>query len=111
MFVTSKNIEGSALMTGLTRMVSAVFRRGGDLDFIIEELKAVYDPKGSEWLDGKQVPSMLAAIGGILEQHMYATESWAIESTGSACPLCGESTLIKQSGCDSCTSCGYSKCG
>lgn len=111
MFVTSKNIEGSALMTGLTRMVSAVFRRGGDLDFIIEELKAVYDPKGSEWLDGKQVPSMLAAIGGILEQHMYATESWAIEPTGSACPLCGESTLIKQSGCDSCTSCGYSKCG
>jgi len=117
MFVTSKNIEGSALMTGLTRMVSAVFRRGGDLDFIVEELKAVYDPKGAEWLNGKQVPSMLAAIGGILEQHMYSTEAWSIEegtpteAHHAVCPMCGESTLIKQSGCDSCTSCGYSKCG
>ena len=54
-------------------MISAVFRRGGDVAFVVEELKAVFDPRGGQWMNGRYVPSLLAAIGGIIEQHMIAT--------------------------------------
>ena len=54
----------------LTRMISAVFRRGGDVTFIVEELKAVFDPRGGQWMKGKYVPSLLAAIGDVIERHM-----------------------------------------
>ena len=51
-------------------MISAVFRRGGDVSFVVEELKAVFDPRGGAWVKGKYIPSILAAIGGVIEQHM-----------------------------------------
>ncbi len=51
-------------------MISAVFRRGGDVSFVVEELKAVFDPRGGQWVEGKYVPSLLAAIGQVLEDHM-----------------------------------------
>ncbi|NQV85392.1 MAG: ribonucleoside reductase, partial [Rhodospirillales bacterium] len=57
----------------LTRMISAVFRRGGDVSFVVEELKAVFDPRGGQWMGGRYVPSLLAAIGDVIEQHMIAT--------------------------------------
>ena len=47
-------------------MISAVFRRGGDVSFVVEELKAVFDPRGSRWYGGKYVPSLLEAIGGVI---------------------------------------------
>ena len=46
---------------------AAVFRRGGDVSFVVEELKAVFDPRGGQWMEGKYVPSLLAAIGVLLE--------------------------------------------
>ena len=72
-FINSKNLEHYAWTVALTRMISAVFRRGGDVAFVVEELKAVFDPRGGQWMNGRYVPSLLAAIGGIIEQHMIAT--------------------------------------
>jgi ribonucleoside-diphosphate reductase alpha chain len=69
-FINSKNVEHFAWTVGLTRMISAVFRRGGDVSFVVEEMKAVFDPRGGAWIDGKYVPSLLAAIGDVIEHHM-----------------------------------------
>ena len=69
-FINSKNMEHYAWTVALTRMISAVFRRGGDVAFVVEELKAVFDPRGGHWINGRYVPSLLAAIGEIIERHM-----------------------------------------
>ncbi|MEM6386579.1 MAG: adenosylcobalamin-dependent ribonucleoside-diphosphate reductase [Pseudomonadota bacterium] len=127
-FINSKNMEHFAWTVALTRMISAVFRRGGDVSFVVEELKAVFDPRGGAWMSGKYVPSILAAIGGVIERHMIAigfiegegmglkTDPQAQvvnmnETPGAACPNCGQFTLHMIEGCMTCSSCGYSKCG
>ncbi|WP_119678917.1 LAGLIDADG family homing endonuclease [Indioceanicola profundi] len=71
-FINSKNMEHYAWTVALTRMISAVFRRGGDVSFVVEELKAVFDPRGGHWVGGRYVPSLLAAIGEVIERHMIA---------------------------------------
>ena len=131
-FINSKNMEHYAWTLALTRMISAVFRRGGDVAFVVEELKAVFDPRGGAWLGGKYVPSLLAAIGAVIERHMIdigflqgAAESVEerearIGTAGSSaspptkrpqqCPKCGGASLVRQEGCELCTSCGYSTC-
>ena len=63
-------MEHYAWTVALTRMISAVFRRGGDVSFVVEELKAVFDPRGGAWMGGRYVPSLLAAIGDVIERHM-----------------------------------------
>jgi ribonucleoside-diphosphate reductase alpha chain len=98
-------------------MISAVFRRGGDTSFVAEELKAVFDPRGGAWMGGRYVPSLLAAIGDVIEQHL---DSDAIKpaADGAAdravkprgCPKCGAAALVRAEGCDRCLECGYSKC-
>ena len=121
-FINSKNMEHYAWTVGLTRMVSAVFRRGGDVSFVAEELKAVFDPCGGAWLGGRYVPSLLAAIGGVIERHLGQAETpvqpQPAKATvtvrpfaGAACPRCGGFDLVRKEGCDTCFSCGYSKCG
>ncbi|MCW5749079.1 MAG: ribonucleoside reductase, partial [Alphaproteobacteria bacterium] len=69
-FINSKNMEHYAWTVALTRMISAVFRRGGDVSFVVEELKAVFDPRGGQWMEGRYVPSLLAAIGSVIERHL-----------------------------------------
>ena len=69
-FINTKNLEHYAWTVALTRMISAIFRRGGDVGFVAEELKAVFDPEGGQWMTGRYVPSLLAAIGDVIEQHM-----------------------------------------
>ncbi|WP_296599708.1 adenosylcobalamin-dependent ribonucleoside-diphosphate reductase [Phenylobacterium sp.] len=120
-FINSKNMDHYAWTLGLTRMISAVFRRGGDVSFVAEELKAVFDPRGGAWLGGRYVPSLLAAIGSVIERHLggappepapEAAPSLAIRPFAPAgCPRCGGFELVRREGCDSCLSCGYSKCG
>ena len=139
-FINSKNMEHYAWTVGLTRMISAVFRRGGDISFVVEELKAVFDPRGGSWVGGRYVPSLLAAIGEVIERHLIAIgfmpdpaqERADVEhmvarkvanladglGNGDAggrklphCPKCNSPSLIRQEGCDLCASCGYSKCG
>ena len=128
-FINSKNMEHYAWTLGLTRMISAVFRRGGDVSFVVEELKAVFDPRGGSWMEGRYVPSLLAAIGQVIENHMIAIGFLAADrATGGAgspqaavqgasgtagfsqCPRCGQASVIHQEGCDLCTACSYSKC-
>ncbi len=119
-FINSKNMEHFAWSVALTRMISAVFRRGGDVSFVVEELKAVFDPRGGQWMEGHYVPSLLAAIGEVIEKHMIEIgfleprQKGAITLTGSArkasCPRCSESSLVFQEGCATCLSCGFSKC-
>jgi ribonucleoside-diphosphate reductase alpha chain len=84
-FINTKNLEHYAWTVALTRMISAVFRRGGDVTFVVEELKAVFDPHGGHWVGGRYVPSLLAAIGEVLEQHMRRIGFWpdAVEETQS----------------------------
>ena len=120
-FVNSKNMEHYAWTLGLTRMISAVFRRGGDVSFVPEELKAVFDPRGGAWMQGRYVPSLLAAIGGIIERHMAGLEAepslmaearpQPVALGTQPCPQCGAASLIKAEGCNTCLDCGYSKCG
>jgi ribonucleoside-diphosphate reductase alpha chain len=129
-FINSKNMENFAWTVALTRMISAVFRRGGDVSFVVEELKAVFDPRGGAWVQGKYIPSILAAIGGVLEQHMIAIgflegEGMGLkedpkagqqvvnlnENGGKACPSCGQFDMQMVEGCMTCRSCGHSKCG
>jgi len=151
-FINSKNMEHYAWTVALTRMISAVFRRGGDVSFVVDELKAVFDPRGGQWMGGRYVPSLLAAIGEVIERHMIdigflATPGRTHEdpyaagplvavagatpeprpditplpaaTTGGGgrvssflrqCPKCGSPALVRQEGCDTCTSCDYSKC-
>ncbi len=124
-FINSKNMEHYAWTVALTRMISAVFRRGGDVSFVVEELQAVFDPRGGQWMDGKYVPSLLAAIGNILERHMKDIgflkdkhlqddrEVKAVVGTSSTqlqCPQCGQAALSFQEGCATCLACDYSKC-
>ena len=127
-FINSKNMEHFAWTVALTRMISAVFRRGGDVSFVVEELKAVFDPRGGAWMGGKYIPSILAAIGGVIEQHLIATGFIAGEGMGlktdpqakvvgldaprgKACSSCGQFDLRMVEGCMTCGSCGYSKWG
>jgi ribonucleoside-diphosphate reductase alpha chain len=135
-FINSKNMEHYAWTVALTRMISAVFRRGGDVSFVVEELKAVFDPRGGAWMEGRYVPSLLAALGDVIERHMVEigfiqpkqgpasveTLRQVVNLPGSGggpdaargmaqCPKCGEAALIRVENCDQCTSCGYSKCG
>jgi len=111
-------MEHYAWTLGLTRMISAVFRRGGDVSFVPEELKAVFDPRGGAWMQGKYVPSLLAAIGGVIERHIGGKEPEtaaaprvAAPAPCGTCPHCGAAALIKAEGCNNCLECGYSKCG
>ncbi|MDX2288259.1 MAG: adenosylcobalamin-dependent ribonucleoside-diphosphate reductase [Hyphomicrobiaceae bacterium] len=146
MFINTKNLEHFAWTVALTRMISAVFRRGGDVSFVAEELKAVFDPQGGSWIGGRYVPSLLAAIGEVIETHLHKTgftpeghpldeaapvrmvqteaaarrrEAGGIGLGGGAtggggpvrqCPRCGSARYVRQEGCFTCQSCGFSRC-
>ncbi|MGP9788513.1 adenosylcobalamin-dependent ribonucleoside-diphosphate reductase [Roseinatronobacter sp. NSM] len=128
-FINSKNMEHFAWTVALTRMISAVFRRGGNVSFVVEELKAVFDPRGGAWVQGKYIPSILAAIGGVIEEHLIRIGFIAGEGLGlkydpemktqpnrtpppnRACPACGSFEMIMIEGCMTCRACGHSKCG
>lgn len=123
-------MEHFAWTVALTRMISAVFRRGGDVSFVVEELKAVFDPRGGAWIEGRYIPSILAAIGGVIERHLIAigfiagegmglksdpkaeiglAEASAV-SAGTLCPACGSASVHRIEGCLTCAECGFSQC-
>ena len=127
-FMNSKNMEHFAWTVALTRMISAVFRKGGDVSFVVEELKAVFDPRGGNWIKGKYVPSDAAAIGGVIEQFMkeinyipsevQITETKPLEApilvtskNPELCSKCFGTQFKKEGGCETCLDCGHSKCG
>ena len=142
-FINSGNLEHYAWTVALTRMISAVFRRGGDVTFVADELKAIFDPQGGRWVDGRYVPSLLAAIGEVIETHMIKTGFLASQliaevspeaainygnagaseapgtrpfadrgvTSGRLCPRCSSVHFLRQEGCWTCRSCGFSRCG
>lgn len=136
-FLNSKDMESFQWIVALTRVISGIFRKGGNLDFLVEELRSVFHPNGGYWLPGgKWQPSVVAHIGEVLQQHLYhlgltdktpdpgkaATAQAAQEAepqqSGTSdtdyryCQDCGRQTPhIIQGGCPSCLECGGSKCG
>ena len=70
-FVNSKNMDHFQWIVGLTRVMSAVFRKGGDVTFLVEELSSVFDPNGGYYKKGgKYVPSLVAELGHVVETHL-----------------------------------------
>ena len=133
-FFNGKDRTHAAWAAALSRMISAIMRRGGDISFVVEELRAIDDPKGGGWIDGKYVPSMPAAIGDVIAKHLglrqpvlkplpdpvsgtekfleeYAAENPEPRPTGASCPICFSDDLYREEGCMKCAACGYSKCG
>ncbi|MTJ93954.1 MAG: adenosylcobalamin-dependent ribonucleoside-diphosphate reductase [Desulfovibrio sp.] len=136
-FINSKAMEFFPWVTALTRMTSAVFQRGDDVAFVPEEFQAVQDPSGGAWWKApgtskpKYYPSIVAAIGAIIEYHLIKLGTVSVEDAFEAamlevrydehpqpvakpkaakCPRCGNHSIIKSEGCEVCTECGHQKC-
>jgi hypothetical protein len=72
-FINSKNLDHYQWIVALTRIISAVFRKGGDVTFLVDELKAVFDPRGGYWqAGGKFMPSIIAELGYVIERHLQS---------------------------------------
>lgn len=164
-FINSKNMEHFQWVLALTRIISAVFRKGGDVTFLVEELRSVFDPSGGYFKKGgKFMPSLVAEIGEVIETHMKliglikdeamdetrkafleqkkaqleeakgpqpttselpsqpasptTSMAEAVSSTGESypasatlCDKCHTKAVVMMDGCQTCLSCGYSKCG
>lgn len=135
MFINSKNMDQFQWVVALTRVVSAVFRKGGDITFLVEELKAVFDPHGGYFKSGgKYMPSIVAEIGSALEEHMQSIGLIESQSVSEAqveminqkkeqassengypteaaqCGKCHQYSLVQMDGCATCLNCGDSKC-
>ncbi len=80
-FINSKSMDHFQWIVALTRIISAVFRKGGDVTFLVEELRSVFDPRGGYFKKGgKFMPSLVAEIGDVIEQHLR--EIGMIKDTG-----------------------------
>ncbi len=127
-FINTKDARHHAWITAVTRMISAVWRRQGDVGFVAEELMAIADPNDGQWVKGRGwVSSLIALIG--MEIRDWMVELGHIDPdeplppikagpvaenqrpTGPVCPKCSQPGMIHQEGCDICPSCGHSKCG
>ncbi len=72
-FINSKNMDHFQWIVALTRIMSAVFRKGGDITFLVEELHSVFDPRGGYFKKGgKFVPSLVAELGNVIEEHLIS---------------------------------------
>jgi hypothetical protein len=69
-FINSKNMDHFQWVVAMTRVISAVFRKGGDVTFLIEELRSVFDPRGGYFKKGRYTPSLVAELGDVIECHL-----------------------------------------
>ncbi|KAA0696914.1 NrdJb [Halopseudomonas laoshanensis] len=125
-FINSKNMEHYQWISALTLIISAVFRKGGDCTFLVEELRSVFDPKGGYMKrGGRWMPSLVAEIGDVLEQHLKRigmmvdemdehqrayleqkrAEFVAIKPQGQAAADCDDSTAAYPPGAQMCGKC------
>ena len=133
-FINSRNMDHFQWIVALTRILSAVFRKGGDIAFLVEELKAVFDPRGGYFRPGgAYMPSLVAEIGGVIETHLrgigLAPET-AVQpgqdvrvperavrhedgfpDAAVSCGRCQARASVLLDGCQTCLACGYSRCG
>ena len=136
-FINSKNMEHFQWIVALTRIISAVFRKGGDVAFLVEELHSVFDPRGGYFKPGgKYIPSLVAEIGTVIEDHLVeiglmeherpdehrqrylaekrgevACKDGDFPADAKTCRLCSTRAVVMLDGCMTCLSCGDSKCG
>lgn len=132
-FINSKNMDNFQWIVALTRVISAVFRKGGECAFLVDELKAVFDPKGGYIKrGGKFMPSLVAEIGYVIESHMISRnvieapkldkhqQKLVDEKAGSGsefpasatlCASCSTVAVVTLDGCATCLNCAESKCG
>jgi hypothetical protein len=137
-FINSKDMEHFQWVVALTRLISAVFRKGGDITFMVEELKSVFDPCGGYFKKGgKFMPSLVAEIGNVIEEHLIglglvATSELSEEAkemltkkkaelgmeadatnfpaSAQVCKVCSTKAVVILDGCATCLNCGESKC-
>jgi len=133
-FINSKNMEHFMWIVALTRVISAIFRKGGDVTFLVEEMKAVFDPRGGYYKrGGKYMPSIVAEIGEVIQRHLIsigmmegqldneelqakrkeAEEKLGADGVakGQQCDKCGAMAVVRLDNCNCCLECGDSKCG
>jgi len=133
-FINTKDMSNFEWVVALTRVISAVFRKGGSIDFLIDELKSVFSPSGGyRKKGGKYMNSLVAEIGEVIEKHLQLTGQLKVEGlsevqkefiekkkaeageeglkNASICPKCGEKTFVLMDNCYTCVSCSHSKCG
>ncbi len=133
-FINTKNMEHFMWIVTLTRIISAIFRKGGDITFLVEELKAVFDPRGGYYKKGgKYMPSIVAEIGEVIQKHLVsigmmegqlqteeliakraeAEEKLGKEgvANGAQCDKCSAMAVVRLDNCNCCLECGDSKCG
>ena len=132
-FINSKDLTRAPEYVVLTRLISAIFRRSPNPMFILEELQGIFDPNGGSFKEGKYYHSFYAEIADVIERFFYDVgiiekpQEMTINNDGAIqppkvengepentsfkiCPDCDSKTLKTENGCDSCMSCGYSKC-
>ncbi len=136
-FINSKNMDHFQWIVALTRIISAVFRKGGDVTFLVDELRSVFDPHGGYFKKGgKFMPSLVAEIGDVLESHLKMIgllktsepdthqkklirekrekleniPEGEFPETATLCKKCMTRAMIFMDGCLTCLNCGESKC-
>jgi len=118
-FINCKSMDNFQWIVALTRVISAVFRKGGDITFLVGELKAVFDPRGGYFKKGgKYMNSLVAEIGDVIETHLISIKVIPPEEKkdqfpehATVCSKCRDKAVVKMDGCDTCMSCGEAKCG
>ena len=135
-FINSKDLTKTSEYVVLTRLISAIFRRGTNPMFILEELQGIFDPNGGSFKEGKYYHSFYSEIADVIERFFYDVNiidrpmEQSLENDGVVnqsetnnemstpdmnsefriCPTCSGKSLKTENGCDACVECGYSKC-
>lgn len=122
-FLASKDAKYHDWATSLTVMISAIFRKGGDVHFVAKELQQIQSLNDSAFKEGRNHPSLVAYIGYVLERHITGQEPEeapveviAVQHTkeiqkGEKCPNCSQLTYIRMEGCKKCIECDFTTCG
>jgi hypothetical protein len=139
-FINCKDMKHFQWVVALTRLISAVFRHGGEVAFLIEELRSVLDPNGGAFHKGKYIPSLVSVIGDVIEQELtslglfkrdeslkeaaVAMVKEKIEKTkkieheddgypvqATVCQKCMQRSVVIMDSCSVCLNCSESKCG
>lgn len=139
LFINSKSMDHFQWIVAFTRIVSAIFRHGGEVNFLIEELRSVFDPKGGFFHRGKYIPSLVAQIGDVLEQHLVSIGAYVKDNSlqeaavsmvseklakqestigddgypekATLCNKCMHRAVVIMDSCSTCLNCSESKCG
>lgn len=135
-FINCKNMENYQWIAALTRLISAIFRKGGDISFLVDELAGIFDPSGGYYKKGGVfMPSLVAEVGHAIKQHMYrigylvkevdtnmesflndkkqdlGVQGGEYPESATLCPACNTKAVMLIDGCSTCLNCGDSKCG